>query len=271
MSAVTLSAPPRAPGVKASHVIQRIIGAIFVVVLLSPLFLVVVFAFSEKAVSNFPITGLSLRWWSAMLDFDPFPAALANSLKVGVSVGILAAVVGTMAALGLAGLPARRAQITMAVFALPLMLPPLFIGVMLLVWYLFLHLQLGLGTVVLSHLLFTLPFVIIVVYARLASFDFRTVEAARDLGASPLRAFFDITLPVIRPMVIGAALMAVALSIDDFILTSFTIGGGNTLPILVMSTLRRSVTPMTNAIGTMLIALSIASTLTALYLTRYRG
>jgi ABC-type spermidine/putrescine transport system permease subunit II len=101
--------------------------------------------------------------------------------------------------------------------------------------------------------------------------DFRTVEAARDLGASPLRAFVDITLPVIRPMVIGAALMAIALSIDDFILTSFTIGGGNTLPILVMSTLRRSVTPMTNAIGTMLIGLSIASTLTALYLTRYRG
>jgi ABC-type spermidine/putrescine transport system permease subunit II len=72
-------------------------------------------------------------------------------------------------------------------------------------------------------------------------------------------------------VVIGAALMAVALSIDDFILTSFTIGGGNTLPILVMSTLRTSVTPMTNAIGTMLITLSIASTLTALYLTRYRG
>jgi len=176
-----------------------------------------------------------------------------------------------MAALGLACLPARRAQLAMAVLALPLMLPPLFIAVMLLVWYLFLQLPLGLSTVVLSHLLFTLPFVVIVVYARLSSFDFRTVEAARDLGASPLRAFLDITLPVIRPMVIGAALMAIALSIDDFILTSFTIGGGNTLPILVMSTLRRSVTPMTNAIGTMLIGLSIASTLTALYLTRYRG
>jgi spermidine/putrescine transport system permease protein len=142
---------------------------------------------------------------------------------------------------------------------------------MLLVWFLFLGLGLGLKTVVLAHLLFTLPFVVIVVYARLSSFDFRTVEAARDLGASPLRAFADAMLPAIRPVVIGAALMAVALSIDDFILTSFTIGGGNTLPILVMSTLRTSVTPMTNAIGTMLITLSIASTLTALYLTRYRG
>ena len=253
------------------NILQRVIGGLFVVVLLSPLVLVVLFAFSDKAISNFPITGWSLRWWAAMLDFEPFPPALANSLIIGVSVGLLAAVIGTMAALGLAGLPARRAQLAMTVLALPLMLPPLFIGVMLLVWYLFLKLQLGLPTVVLSHLLFTLPFVIIVVYARLSAFDFRTVEAARDLGASALRAFLDVTLPVIRPVVIGAALMAVALSVDDFILTSFTIGGGNTLPILVMSTLRTSVTPMTNAIGTMLIALSIASTLVALYLTRYRG
>lgn len=256
---------------KWSDLAHRVAGAIFVAVLLSPLVLVVLFAFSAKAVSNFPITGWSLRWWREMLAFGPFPTALYNSLVIGVSVGLLAALIGTMAALGLACLPARRAQLAMAVLALPLMLPPLFVAVMLLVWYLFLQLQLGLGTVVLSHLLFTLPFVVIVVYARLSSFDFRIVEAARDLGASPLRAFVDVTLPVIRPMVIGAALMAIALSVDDFILTSFTIGGGNTLPILVMSTLRTSVTPMTNAIGTMLIGLSIASTLTALYLTRYRG
>jgi len=256
---------------KGRALAHRIAGAIIVIVLLSPLVLVVLFAFSDKAVSNFPVTGVTLRWWREMLDFEPFPTALANSLKIGLSVGLLAAVIGTMAALGLACLPPRRAQLAMAVLALPLMLPPLFIAVMLLVWYLFLQLPLGLSTVVLSHLLFTLPFVVIVVYARLSSFDFRTVEAARDLGASPLRAFFDITLPVIRPMVIGAALMAIALSVDDFILTSFTIGGGNTLPILVMSTLRRSVTPMTNAIGTMLIGLSIASTLAALYLTRYRA
>jgi spermidine/putrescine transport system permease protein len=256
---------------KMAAILQRLAGAAIVAVLLAPLVLVVLFAFSAKAVSNFPITGWSLRWFREMLAFGPFSTALHNSLAIGLSVGLLASIIGTMAALGLACLPARRAQLMMAALALPLMLPPLFIAVMLLVWYLFLKLQLGLGTVVLSHLLFTLPFVVIVVYARLSSFDFRTVEAARDLGASPLRAFRDITLPVIRPVVIGAALMAVALSIDDFILTTFTIGGGNTLPILVMSTLRTSVTPMTNAIGTMLIALSIASTLAALYLTRYRG
>jgi spermidine/putrescine transport system permease protein len=256
---------------KPTAFIHRLAGLLFVMLLLSPLALVVLFAFSSKAVSNFPIPGWTLRWWREMLAFEPFTPALENSLLVGLAVGLIASLIGTMAALGLACLPRRQAQIVMAALALPLMLPPLFLAVMLLVWYLFLDLALGLRTVVLSHLLFTLPFVVIVVYARLSSFDFRTIEAARDLGASPFKALLDVMLPVIRPVVIGAALMAIALSIDDFILTSFTIGGGNTLPILVMSTLRTSVTPMTNAIGTMLITLSIASTLTALYLTRYRG
>ncbi|MEO8668558.1 MAG: ABC transporter permease [Bauldia sp.] len=256
---------------RTSTIFWRLLGLLLVIVLLSPLALVVLFAFTDKAISNFPITGFSFRWWREMVNFSDFDAALGNSLTIGVSVGLLAAVIGTMAALALVAMPPRRAQAIIAVMALPLMLPPLFLGVMLLVWYLFLGFGLGLTTVVLSHLLFALPFVVIVVYARLASFDMRIVEAARDLGASPARAFFTVTLPVIQPVVIGAGLMAVALSIDDFILTSFTIGGGNTLPILVMSTLRRSVTPMTNAVGTLLIGLSIASTLTALALTRYRG
>lgn len=206
-----------------------------------------------------------------MIAFGTFWTALWNSLIVGASVGLLAALIGTMAALALVAMPPRQAQIAMAIMALPLMLPPLFLGVMLLVWYLFLGWRLRLTTVILSHLLFALPFVVIVVYARLARFDARIVESARDLGASPLRAFLTVTLPVIQPVVIAAALMAVALSTDDFVLTSFTIGGGNTLPILVMSTLHTSVTPMTNAIGTLLIGLSIASTLIALALTKYRG
>lgn len=255
---------------KAADVLLRGLGVLVVAFLLAPIVLVVLFAFTSNTISNFPLQGFSLRWWRAMLAFEPLGVALFNSLAIGVTVGLAAAVIGTMTALGLAGMSVRSAQIVMTALALPLMLPPLLVAVMLLVWYLFLNLSLGLGTVILSHLLFTLPFVVIVVYARLSSFDFRVVEAARDLGATPLRAFFDITLPVIRPVVVGAALMAIALSIDDFIFTSFTIGGGNTLPILVMSTLRTSVTPMTNAIGTMLIAISIASTVSALYLTRYR-
>ena len=130
---------------------------------------------------------------------------------------------------------------------------------------------LGLGTVILSHLLFALPFVVIVVYARMQTFDLRVVDSARDLGASPAQAFVTVTLPIIQPVVIGAALMATALSIDDFVLSSFTIGGGNTLPILIWGMLRTNVSPMINAVGTLLIMMSVGSTLIALYLTKYRG
>jgi spermidine/putrescine transport system permease protein len=97
------------------------------------------------------------------------------------------------------------------------------------------------------------------------------VESARDLGASPFKAFFTVTLPIIRPIVIGAALIAFALSLDDFIVASFTIGTGNTLPTLVWGMIRTGLTPSVNAIGTLILILTIGSSLVALRLTRYRG
>jgi spermidine/putrescine transport system permease protein len=252
-------------------VFWRLVALLFVAYLLTPLGLVVLFAFSDRPIANFPVTGLTLHWWAEMIAHPAFLDALKNSLIIGGSVGILSAVVGTMAAIGFAKLPPREAQAAIAALCLPLMLPPLFLAIALLVFFVFLGVPLGLGTVILSHLLFALPFVVIVVYARMQTFDQRVVESARDLGASPARAFVTVTLPIIQPVVIGAALMATALSIDDFILSSFTIGGGNTLPILVWSFLRTNVSPMINAVGTMLILMSVGSTLIALRLTRYRG
>jgi spermidine/putrescine transport system permease protein len=125
--------------------------------------------------------------------------------------------------------------------------------------------------VILAHLLFTQPFVILVVYARMATFDYSVIDSARDLGATPLQAFFTITLPIIRPVVIGAALIAAALSLDDFIITFFNIGSGNTLPTFIWGMIRTALKPTVNAIGTLLLLLTVGSTLIALWLTRYRG
>jgi len=249
----------------------RAIAALLVVILLTPLAMVVLFGFSDREIANFPVTGLTLRWWREMLAHNAFGDALENSLIIGVTVGVVSAVIGTMAAIGFARLPPRQAQAAIAALCLPLMLPPLFLAVSLLVFFVFLGVPLGLLTVILSHLLFALPFVVIVVYARMQTFDLRVVDSARDLGASPARAFVTVTLPIIQPVVIGAALMATALSIDDFVLSSFTIGGGNTLPILIWGMLRTNVSPMINAVGTLLIVMSVGSTLIALYLTKYRG
>jgi spermidine/putrescine transport system permease protein len=249
----------------------RVVGGLFVVFLLTPLLLVVFFAFTNRGLTNFPVDHLSLRWWQDMVEARGFASALSNSLIIAGSVGLISAILGTMGAMGFARLPKRRAGIAMAVLCLPLMMPPLVLAVALLTAFVSIDIQLGLHTVILAHLLFTQPFVILVVYARMATFDYSVIDSARDLGATPLQAFFTVTLPIIRPVVIGAALIAAALSLDDFIITFFNIGSGNTLPTFIWGMIRTALKPTVNAIGTLLLLLTVGSTLIALWLTRYRG
>jgi spermidine/putrescine transport system permease protein len=254
-----------------SNILWAAVAVAFIVFLLSPILLLVVFSFTSRTLTNFPIEGWSLRWWREMVETRQFWPAFSNSLIVGGCVAVVSAIIGTLAAMGLAAMPKRRASIIMALLTLPVMLPPLVLGVALLSFYVSIDLKLGLPTVILSHVLFAQPFVILIVHARMINFDPRVVESARDLGATPLQAFFTVTLPIIRPVVIGAALIAAALSIDDFIITFFTIGTGNTLPTLVWGMIRTGLTPAVNAIGTLILLLTIGSTVIALQLTRYRG
>jgi spermidine/putrescine transport system permease protein len=248
-----------------------VVGALFVLFLIGPLALVVLFSFTDRAISAFPIHALSLQWWRTMAENPQFWPAFENSMVIAGSVGVVSAAVGTAAAMGFARLSPRRAGFAIAVLCLPLVLPPLVLAVSLLGFYVSIGLNPSRFTVILSHLLFTQPFVVVVVYARLLAFDWRVVESARDLGAAPWQAFLTVTLPIVRPTVIGAALIAVALSIDDFVITFFTIGSGNTLPTFIWGMIRTALRPTVNAIGTLLIALTIGSTLIALWLTRYRG
>jgi spermidine/putrescine transport system permease protein len=257
---------------RTGDIVWRFVGALYVVFLLTPLFLVVLFSFTNRGIAAFPIDYPSLQWWQAMVDDPEFVPALKNSLTIGSTVGVISAIIGTMAAMGLSRIDVRRAQSLTALLCLPLMLPPLLLAVSLRTFYTQLAgIPLTLGTVILSHLLFTLPFVVLVVYSRMRNFDYRVVESARDLGASPLRAFFTVTLPIIRPTVVGAALIAVSLSVDDFIITNFTIGGGVTLPTFVFGMIRTSLTPAANAVGTLILVMTVGTTLIALRLTRYRG
>ena len=165
----------------------------------------------------------------------------------------------------------RIALPTMMIMAAPVMVPPLVVGLALMVFYVTVGLKLSVFTVILSHLVFTQPFVILIVHARMIGFDYAAVESARDLGASPLRAFFTVTLPIVRPTVIGAAFIAMALSLDDFIITFFTISGGNTLPTFIWGMIRTQTDPTINAIATLLVALTVGSSLVAMWVTKYRG
>ena len=248
-----------------------VFGAASVVFLLAPLVLVVFFSFGENAHATFPVGGFTVKWYEALLESPEFWAALENSAIVTLSVGALSAVIGTLAAFGFARVRARSANLAMTTLTFPIMLPPLVLALALATSYSSLGVPMGVHTVIPSHLVFTQPFVILIVYAHMANFDYAIIESARDLGASPLRIFWTVTLPIIRPTLIGATLIAMSISLDDFVITFFTIGGGMTLPTLVWGMLRTSLDPSINALGAFILATTIGSSMIALKVTQYRA
>jgi spermidine/putrescine transport system permease protein len=238
----------------------------------APLFLVILFSFNESALTSLPLTGFTFDWYRKLFANSSFWPALENSLIVGFTVALASVATGTLAALALARMDRRRAALLLNLLSIPMMLPALILGIALICYFVrLLDLRLGLGTVILGHLVIAQPFVVLIVYARLATFDWSALDSARDLGASPLTAFRTIMLPIIQPTIIGAALIALSISLDDFVITFFTIGSGNTLPTLVWGLVRTSLDPTINAMATLLILLSIGSTIIALRLTSYRG
>jgi spermidine/putrescine transport system permease protein len=247
-------------------------GGAVVLFMSLPLGLVVLFSFNSAALTSLPLTGLTFDWYRRLFANEAFWPALRNSLVVGLTVAGVSAAVGTAAALALSRMPPRRAGRLIGAFSLPMMLPALIIGVALLSFFVrFLGIRLSLATVILGHLVIAQPFVLLIVHARMARFDPAVVESARDLGASAWTAFRTVTLPIVQPTIVGAALIALSVSLDDFVITFFTIGGGNTLPTMVWGMVRTSLDPRINAIATLLILLSIGSTVVALRLSRYRG
>ena len=247
-------------------------GALVVVFMVTPLFLVVVFSVGESALTNFPMGGLSSKWYLALFDTPEFWKAFANSMKVAGGVALTSTLSGTLAALTLSRLRPTLSGPWLIALCLPIMMPPLVIGVALLVYFVrWLEMDLSLATVLLGHVVITQPFVVLIVYARMATFDYAVQDSARDLGASPWTAFVTVTLPIIRSTIVGAALITLAISLDEFVITFFTIGGGNTLPTFVYGKIRTTLDPSINAIATILIALTIGSTMIALRVSRYRG
>jgi len=241
------------------------------VFMLSPLVVLVLFCFSERSLVTFPITGLTTEWFAKLFERPAFWDALQNSLIVTGSVGLVSTVFGTMAAMTLARLRSRFTGPLMLFITLPIMLPPLVLGVALLTYFSTVGVRLGLFSVILAHVVFTQPFVILIVLARMTGFDYNVVKSARDLGASHISAFLTVTLPIIRPTIIGAAMVAMALSVDDFVVTFFTIGGGNTLPTFLWGMLRMGVNPTINIVAAIIMVLTITASIVAFRATRYRG
>ena len=223
-----------------------------------PIAVLTVFSFNASRLSA-TWQGFTLHWYRALAADEALIAALQNSLLVATVSTLIATVLGVSAAVSLERVPFRRQQVVEGAMLLPLVMPEIMMGVALMLFFVMIKLPLSLVTVTLGHAAFNLPVVMVMARARLRKLDPGLEEAARDLGATPWQAFRRVTLPLLMPAVIGAALMAFTISLDDFIVTFFTAGpGSTTLPLRVYSMVKSGVSPVINALSAMLVLISMA-------------
>lgn len=251
--------------------VGKVLALAYVIVVLvwlfAPVAVVVLFSFSTSPRMILPFQGWTLDWYAVALDNALLERAIVNSVILASVTAVVATTLGVTLSFGVLRLrpPARGALVTASL--LPAAVPVLVVGMALAVLFRTIGQAPGLANAAVAHILIALPFVILTMNARLETFDFSTLEAARDLGASPLRTFRDVTLPLIRPSVVGAALLAIALSLDEFVATFFNIGNLMTVPVYIWSLVRRGIDPSLNALATLtlltLVALVVLSNLIA--------
>ena len=226
--------------------------------LFAPIGLLVAFSFNANRYGTFPFTGWTTDWYSQVFHDYQIRDALTTTIKVAAQVTVLSTIVGTAAAFPLvrSRLPFRTGiRVGMT---LPIMIPGLLIGVSLLVLFTnVLHRQLSPQTAVIGQAVYTTPFVLLLVAARLQGFDVALERAAADLGANTVRRLRYVVLPLIMPAVFAGALFAFTLSLDEFIITLFLIGANNTLPIYIYTQVKFGITPEVNALASLLLAASL--------------
>jgi len=221
-----------------------------------PILVLIVLSFNKSGLPT-AWTGFSTEWYGKLIANPKILSAAGNSLVVAVASTIISTAVGTLLAMGLEeGKPNPWLD---ALVAAPMIIPDIVLAIALLSFYTLLNMSLGLHSIVLSHAVFNIAFVAMVVRTRLKNFDRSIVEASIDLGASEVTTFRRVTLPVIAPGVIAAGLLSFTLSIDEFIIAYFTAGAGQgstTFPMQIYAMIRFGVTPEINAIATIVIGFS---------------
>ncbi len=253
-----------------------------------PIGIIVLFSFnSGRHASDFQ--GLSVKWYGKAL-YNPFVIeALTTSLIIALSVALLSSVMGTSAALALQRVRGPVKVMFDSLIYVSIMIPGIVIGIATLVALVSVFdllnpilatlwpddvrppkLSLGYASVIAAHTLFTMSLVIVLVRARIAGMDRALIEASEDLYATPWRTFLQITLPQIFPAVLAGFLLSFTFSFDDFIVSFFVAGANTTLPIYVFSSIRRGITPEVNAIGTMVLGVSLTLLIFAQVLLRRR-
>lgn len=278
-SVATQSAVPQIRRRKIS-LTERLLGAhtwLVFIFFYAPILVLIIFSFNAGRYVN-SWDGFSLRWYVKLFGNEAIGLALRNSLIVATVSTVISTIVGTLVALGMERFRFRGKMALDSTLYLPIIIPDIAMAVMLLLFFVQgFHLlgkvgiqgTLGLTTIILAHVAFNISFVAVLVRARLANFDTSLEEAANDLYADEWNTFRFVTLPLIMPGIVGGALLAFTLSLDDFVITFFTSGpGSTTLPLRIYSMVKTGVTPEINALSTLMLLASMVLVLSSLAIQR---
>lgn len=217
-----------------------------------PIIVVVVYSFNASKYSNW--AGFSLQWYEKLFRNSQILRSLNNSLILAFFSCGLSILIGTAGAIGMARSRFRTQGLLENVSMIPMMLPEIILGMAYLAFFSIIRIPFGMLTLIIAHTTFCIPYIFINVQSRLVGLDPAYVEAARDLGASPTHAFYDVTLPLITPAILSGALLSFAMSMDDVVISFFVTGTtSNTLPLQVYSMLKMGVTPEVNALCTLML------------------
>lgn len=241
------------------------------VFLYAPILVLVAYSFNTSRL-NIVWEGFTLRWYADVWANAPLMRAAKNSLIVASVTTVLSVVLGTLGAWVLHRYRFRARGALQMLVSIPVMMPEIIMGVSLLVLFATVAMPLGFTTVIIAHVTFCFPFVLLAVQARLAGLDPALEEAALDLGASPWRAFWLVIVPALRPAIVSGALMAFTLSLDEVIVTYFTASPASaTLPLRIYGMAKVGLNPMLNALSALFIVVTVAVVLFSERLKKLRG
>lgn len=222
-----------------------------------PIVLVIIYSFNESKIISV-WDGFSLKWYVDLFKDKSMFEALLNSIILGLSSSFAAAIIGTLGAVGSSKVELKGKGIVEYISTLPIMIPEIILGMVFMAFFSLIGLPFGMTTLIIAHTAFCIPYVFMMVKARLVGMDKSLEEAAQDLGASKIRTFFDIILPLILPAIASGMLLSFAMSFDDVIISVFVTGvNSNTLPLKIYSQLKTGVTPKINALCTLMFFVTV--------------
>lgn len=245
-------------GKKKTGALSRLYMALIFLFLYAPIVVLIVFSFNDtKTMSRSVWSGFTFRWYARLWEDSMIQQAVWNTLLIAVLSALIATVFGTVAAVGLYRMRGWRKKVMMNLTNFPMVNPEIVTGVSMMLLFVFMAQvfkigSLGLWSILIAHVTFCLPYVILSVLPKLAQMDKNLFEAAQDLGCPPLQAFRKVVVPQIMPGIVTGMIMAFTLSIDDFVITYFCSGTTQTLPIYIYSMTKRRVSPEINALSTVL-------------------